>query len=1167
MAMNFLAYLQAFFISVPDKIRKLSLALATFGLVAGIAGNTRAQVHESAFRSITETQGLSHPTVYCVYQDRYGYLWFGTKNGLNQFDGYKIKEYTHQPDNPFSISSSHVQTIFEDSAGVLWIGTYDGGLNRFDRETDTFRAFRYQPDSANTISADNIYAIREDGQGNLWIGTFGGGLCQMNPQQETFTEIFSNDSFPELANIAVTAILPDPDGSLWLGTFGNGLIQYVPESHQIRQYTHQPENENSLTSNLIYSLHRDKAGILWIGTYGGGLSRFDTGTNQFTTYRHTPSHAESISSNYVLDITEDSSGSLWLATQAGLCRFDLQECRFYTYQPKQPLSGTSRAALNLNDVLLDKTGTLWLASNGKGVYQFDTRSIFFENYVGKPDESETPFVASSVTSLYEDAEGYWWIGTFGNGLYQYNRRTRVFTRYVSNPADFRSLSQDFISAICEDAQGNLWVGTTDNGLCRLDKRTGRFHVYTHSPADPASLPSNSIEVLFRDRKGQLWIGTYNGGLSRYDEKSGRFVSYRHHPQKPASLASNHIKVIFEDSGGQLWIGTKDAGISVLSPQTDTFRNYRHIPADTSSLPGNAITSITEDVNHTIWIGTFDKGIGRLAPDGKSFSSINVLNGLPDSTVCGLLPDNAGNLWISSTRGLTRFTPALHAFDHYTVEEGLYTNEFVQWAYHKSRSGELLFGGVNHFLAFNPQHIADTRIQSPVYITAFNLFNKNQLTHPVFDTRHVELEYTENYFSFEYVQVNFSSPDKHQYAFILEGADRMWNYVGTQRLASYTNLNPGKYLFRVISADKFGNWNEGASISIVIHPAWYNTWLFRLSMICLVIGSGYRFYRFRIRSIEEQKETLEKLVIERTRELVERQKQIEAQNQSIEEKNIRLSEAKEIIETQNQSLKEINSELEIRVEKRTAELKKANIELVKSNQELDMFIYRASHDIRGPMATITGLCNLAGLEVDDPTALNYLQILQQHCGSMNGRLSRILSIYEIRNTDVQPETIELRGFIASVVKSLESVNDFTRVTFNTEGVPEMQLSVSVPLLRLILFNLLENTIRFRKTSVASYARVEARATTTGTVVISVCDNGIGIPGEVQEKLFTMFFRGTLQESGIGLGLYIARIAAEKLQGSICLNKDLRPETVFELTIPALIHSEPEMMDSDKPDHSG
>ncbi len=894
-------------------MRRFRKTVIFFGFIGWTIGQVFGQTsaHDIRFRSVAAEQGLSHPNVFCVLQDSKGLMWFGTKDGLDVYDGYSIRSYRVPPnrgnDRQQGLSSNYIQALFEDRQGFIWIGTYDGGLCRFDRRTERFIQYRHDPKKPESLGSNNVYSIFQDKKNRLWVGTFGGGLSRFYPEKQTFKTYTESPGNPEkLRNNSVFSIHEDQDGILWLGTFGGGLSAFDPEKEIVTTYLNDPNDPGSLPGNDIYALYEDRRGNLWIGTSGKGLVRFDRKTHRCKTYVHDSANPRSVSSNYILAIQEDALGMLWIATKGGgLCRFDPQKELFTTYR-HNPANPNSLPRNDLNAFCLDKAGSLWIATDGGGVTRFETRLLAFNAFVN----NDTSFVAHSVTSLFEDRHQRLWVGTFNDGLYCLDREKEQFVAFKNDPANPGSLSEDVVTALGEDKDGNLWVGTGDNGLCRFDPTTRTFKVYAHEPANPNSLSSNSIESIYQDRRQNLWIGTYGGGLCRFDSKSEQFVCYKNDPANPKSISGNAVKVIYEDHTGQFWIGNKETGLSVFDPRTETFTNYRHNPDNPNGLSSNSVTAIVETSDSRIWIGTFDGGISRFNPQTRQFTNLTTKDGLLDNSICGLLKDNKGNLWISTTRGLSHLNWATRQFRHFTVNEGLPSNEFVQWSYAASRSGELFFGGTNNFIAFQPEDVFNTPYVAPVYLSAFKLFDKKRaFSKPLPEITQIELAYDDNFFTFEFACLSYLDPERNQYAYQMEGFDKGWNYIGNRRFAPYTNLDAGEYVFRVKAADKNGVWNEaGASIRIVIHPAWYATWWFRLLMGLSVLGTGFSYYRYRIRIIENQKAVLEGLVAERTADLQEEKGKLEVAYDEISDQKENLEKAYDEINLQKDEIQRKNGHI-------------------------------------------------------------------------------------------------------------------------------------------------------------------------------------------------------------------------------------------------------------------
>jgi ligand-binding sensor domain-containing protein/signal transduction histidine kinase len=1075
-----------------------------------------AQHNQIRFDHFSAEQGIGHKNAYCLMQDRKGYVWIGTRNGLSCYNGYTFESFRHDPEDPYTLSDNHIQALCEDRDGSIWVGTADGGLNRLDRNTGTCTVYKYDPQTGNGIGSNNVCAIHQDRQGNLWVGTFGGGLSKLDPKTGKFKTYYRTEGLPQgLSSNNVISIHEDRAGALWLGTYGGGLCKLVPGEETFTVYGHDAQQPGSIAGNDVYAVHEDRNGFIWAGTNGSGLCRLNVSTGLFKTFRAQPGKPSSLTGDYVHAIEEDQLGYLWVGNvkEGGLHRFDPATETFQSYAYDR-LNRSSLGNNNVNAILADRAGTIWVATEG-GVDKFEAQSQVFQQFVNNQGGYGT-FEAGSVTALLEDGTGITWIGTTA-GLYSYHAATDAYTSYDKLLGDRQPNLSGTINALCEDNAGRIWVGTADDGLLVYDKKAGRFRRFASDSFVKNGLTSEGIEAIHKDRQGILWIGTYDGGLCRLDPQTETFTSFRHDPHNPRSIASNALKVIFEDAAGNLWIGTKEAGLSRFDPKTQTFTNYSKDDKE-SDLTSNSITALTE-ADGALWVGTFDGGVCRFDSKEETFTPISTLDGLPEDNICGIVKDGKGNLWISTvSKGLVRYSPRTKRMKKFTVAEGLYSNEFQQSAYFRGKGGELFFGGTNHFISFDPAKISDREYAAPVYITGFTLMGeKRQLSQS-----ELVLNHDQNFLEFEFAMLSFLDPARNQYAYTLEGVDKNWNYIGTRRTASYTNLDPNEYVFRVKAADKNGVWNDkGVSVRIVIRPAWYHTWWARTLFVVLFVGSGVAYYKQRIRSVEKQKEVLEMQVLERTAQLLQKNQEIEA----------------------------INDALESRVEQRTLELKKANESLVGANQELDMFIYRASHDIKGPVATLAGLCKVAALDVTEPKAQEYITMLDRTCEKASQTLVRILSIYEVRNLEAKPQPVSLNELIREITGTIKATPGYEKVKLHLESTATVTLLADPVLLRTILVNLIDNAFRFSKRKDNSFVAVLLTQTANGEVCVQVRDNGMGILPDMRSKLFTMFFRGTVNASGTGLGLYIAKIAAERLNGRIELQPYQPEETVFEAFLPA------------------
>jgi signal transduction histidine kinase/ligand-binding sensor domain-containing protein len=793
-------------------------------------------------------------------------MWFGTYDGLHRYDGYKIKIYKSEIDNPYSLSNNTVRSIYEDRSGILWIGT-DGGLNQFDREKERFIRYKFDPNDPNSLSSDMVQWICEDSSGMLWIGTYTAGLNRFDREKKRFTRYLHNPKDPiSISDSIVFCTYVDRSGNLWAATNG-GLNQFDREKNSFIHYDHDPANPHSLSGNGAYRIYEDRYGILWIGLMGGGLDRFDREKKRFIHYKNNPNDPFSLSSDIVRSIYEDRSGSLWIGTQEGLNRFDREKSRFIRYKnsPNDPFSLSNNIVLCIYE---DCSGTLWIGNEYGGINKFDRGTTRFAHYRMEPNNSNS-LSSDLVTSIYETNDGgekILWIATGGGGLNKYNKRKNLFTHFQTDPNNPNSINDNYLRAVLEDRSGTFWIGT-NTGLCRFDQKSGKFIRYAANPNDPSSLSNDVVFSLYEDRLGFIWIGTYGGGLNRFDRKNNKFIHYVADSQNPNSISDNFIWSICEDKNGSLWIGTANGGLNQFDREKNQFIHYKADPNNPHSLTSNKILCLHEDGLGALWIGTTD-GLNKLDRVRKLFSHYRLTEGLPSNTIQSILEDGHGNLWLGTQEGLSRFTPSTKRVRNFTVNNGLQSNEFGVNACFKSQSGELYFGGIKGFNSFFPDSIKDNPSIPKIVITDFQIFNKSVsagkkinghviLDQSITDAKEIKLSYKENVFLFEFASLHFASPDNNQYAYMMEGFDNEWIHTdASRRIVTYTNLSSGEYVFRVKGSNCDGVWNEeGASIRIIITPPFWQTLWFKTIMVAVIAGCAFWIYKWR-EIVAKQREMVE-----------------------------------------------------------------------------------------------------------------------------------------------------------------------------------------------------------------------------------------------------------------------------------------------------------------------
>jgi len=1097
----------------------LSILLAMTALMQTISAQGSDEFLIDTGRHLTFTHlsiedGLSQNAVWNILQDRLGFIWIGTQDGLNRYDGYEFKVYRNDPDDTTGLSDNDITALYEDRSGTLWVGTKSGGLNQFDRTTGHFVHYLHDPNDPHSLSHNNVLTIYEDQSGLLWIGTRGGGLNRFNRDTEQFAPYQHDPDNPNsLSHDTVSSIAEDQSGFLWIATQGGGLNRFDPRSNQVDtgdfvRYRHDPNNPNSLSDDRVWSIYFDSAGILWLGTEKGGLNRFDPHTSEggaFTHYRHDPLEATSISHNQIRAITEDAAGDLWLGTfGGGLNKFDRETEVFLTYR-HNPDDPGSLSHNSVGSVYFDRAGTLWVGTVGKGINLFDPHTQQFVHIRTKPGNPNS-LSYDFVMGVYEDSEGILWLGTVGGGVNAYDRKTGIFTHYKADPDAPGSINANRVWTITEDQAGTLWMGTYGGGLNKFDRETQTFTHYTHDPENPNSLSYNIIIwTVYTDRQGIIWIGTYGGGLDAFDPATETFTHYTANRDDPESLSHNVIKALFEDQSGTLWVGT-DNGLNRFDRETHTFTHYRANPDNPRSLSNDRIKAIQQDRTGALWIGT-GSGLNRLNRTNDTFTHYYEKDGLPNDVIYGILEDNNGNLWLSTNRGLSRFNPRTETFKNYDVRDGLQGNEFNAGAFYKSARGEMFFGGVHGVSAFYPEHIHNNPYVPPVVLTDFQIFNKSvsigensPLSKAVSEIEDIVLSYKDTVFSFEFAALNYIIPEKNRYAYIMEGIDKEWVYPEDRRFATYTNLDPGHYTFRVKGANNDGVWNEtGVSIQLTMIPPWWQTWW------------AYMFYIFVILAFIL-------FFLTNQRNKLERQRKIATQER----------EAAEI-------------------------MKKAKEDAEQANRSKSEFLANMSHELRTPMHHILSYSQLGIKRINTPegktlkcfeniiSASNRLMVLIENLFDLS-RLEAGKMVYSYEENDV------FRMINDSISKFSQQLEEKELSIVMDQPDVSYKIVCDHTRIKQVIQNLLSNSIKFTPKNKEIAVLLSKKKS---SLSVSIKDEGPGVPDDELEFIFDGFSQSSKTKTGAGgtgLGLAICKEIIEAHQGRIWAENNPEGGTTFSFMLP-------------------
>ena len=843
------------------------------------------------FDHVTLQDGLSQSAVVAIAQDAKGFMWFGTENGLNRFDGYGFEHFRRERGNPNALRSDFIYGLASDDSGQVWIGTNGGGLAHLDANTGSIRNFRHDPTNVNSIAGDIVRAVLLDRDGALWLGLRDAGLDRFEPTSATFTHIALVDPEAE-GPISVFALHQDAAGTIWVGT-EQGLYALEADDRSVRSFRHDPKDNGSIGSDRVRAILEDGEGNLWVGTRDGGLNLFDRKSGTFTRYRHDPDVADSISSDRVTAILEDNEGRLWVGTNAGLNLMNRDSGTFARYR-NEAGDVSSLGADTILSLFQDRSGMLWVGTLSAGVSKWNPQSWGLglrEAEVLSADEDAKPNVLAFATEGTDKV----WIGTFGDGLTLLDRKTGETIYYTHDPADPNSISDDRVMSLLIDSQGMLWAGTMGGGLNRIDPATGRNTVFRHDPDDPASIGANGVMTIFEDSHGLLWIGTFGGGISIFDRASGKFSNHVADPESPGSLSSARVTSFAEDALGNLWIGTDAGGLNLYERQTGRFHVYRYSDDDPNSLADNTVYAVHVDAHDRVWLGTRGGGLDRVIgssadPDEVSFVNLSQEDGLANNVVYGVQSDASGQLWLSTNYGISRLNPETGVVRNLHRSDGLQSEEFNFGAHHSGSGGELFFGGPSGFNVFDPEDLRANSIVPPVILTGFFKGNDPVKAGLPSDLETgINLGYREDHISFEVAALDFAAPEANRYMYKLEGFDTDWIDLGNRRRITYTDLDDGSYLLRVKAANSDGVWNEaGIALPVTVAPAPWDTWWAYVGYVAMVAQLAIFLWVGHVRKVrreEEYSHRLEQEVRARTAELAERASELRELNRSLQESSL------------------------------------------------------------------------------------------------------------------------------------------------------------------------------------------------------------------------------------------------------------------------------------------
>lgn len=1103
-------------------MRRLFLFLVLFGWLGSSVGE--AQIKEFNFRQLPNMEGLSSYSVTCMAQDSLGYIWIGTTDGLNRYDGYEVEVYRSYGNVSSGLTSNEIATVFIDSKNRVWVGT-QFGISLFDPNRNSFITIS----SATVLGGlleSSVTSIQEDQLGRLLVSA-GHHLYYLNEESQKFEVLIES---PE--NLIMTFI-PAHNG-LWYGLengsvkfhsfYGDSLSNPVPEE--------LIEPRGMRVTGLV---RRENS--LWVGYESGGLARFDQKKKVVTYYMQTGPE------RHVSLLYLDRLNRLWSCDYAGLKLYNEQDDRFFGYYHDPAELNSIRP--NITGIFLDKQGNYYFYFRGEGVYvsysergfkKFDTSPLYYWHVK-----------SANITAITEEENGNLWLGGYNGAVDVFDWINGRMVRFNNYEGDDIRLGVGTVFSIFRDSQNLMWIGSHSGGLRCYNPETGILKIYQNQPDEPSSLIGNDVRSIAEDEFGNLWIVIHGKGVSRFNRETERFTNFT---MEQNNLASNWVESVVCDSMGFVWVGST-SGLSLLAPGDSIFKNFTANPGNPGYMQGSRVISLKEGRSGVIWVCTND-GLYEIDHLGYEFKRLG--EKAANQYICSIEKDHNGLIWFSTLDGLYQFNPQTEELFQYSENDGLQADGFnLRSSYYNGKT-ELFFGGTKGVNLFNPDKLQFNSMPPQIVFSEFALFNKKVdkyheegiLKKHISQTKEIVLDYDQNVFTIGFTALNMINPGLNKYAYRMENFESDWNYVGIKREATYTNLNPGKYVFRVKASNNDGVWNEkGISLQIRVRPPWYRTHLFYFFLLVLVIALPVVYYQVRTAVLRRQKRRLVHLVAENTHKLRKNNDALKQRTIELDRINYLLEERQHIIEQQSDEL-----------EKQANNLKQRNQELKKLNQTKDRLFSIIAHDLRAPFNTILGFSSLLVEQKDYENReemADHARYIHDASLQVFNLLENLLFWARSQSNEIQVNILDadLDAIVSENVELIRESLIKKGLGLDTDGYVNYSVKIDVDMMRTVVRNLILNAIKF--TPKGGIISIASSKSGSNMVKLSISDTGVGISTEnikrltiVGEQVST---KGTEGEKGSGLGLLLCNEFVIKNQGRLVIESEPGQGSTFSVLLPA------------------
>ena len=1081
-----------------------------------------------------------------MHRDSKGYLWIGTRrHGVIRHDSYTVKVFGHFEQDSLSISNNHITELLEDKEGRLWIATMKG-FNRFDYDREVFVKYNFQYKDNTDPYANIIMSILEDKKGNIWVLT-GRGLYLYEADTNTFID--QGIELPSNLNLAkLTGLTQDHQGYLWLATDHTGLLRYSPDTKELLYLSDSTKTEVDLTHKKLLV---DDYNMIWIATLADGVIRFDPKASSFY---HFPKSLDQGGTNGAIIrnlISYDSRYMLFAIDQGGVNVYDRDTGKISV------LSLQSDGVVCFHK---DYEDILWVGTSRAGVHYFNPKKEQFKTFrdIGY-ERSENK--SNIVGCFMQNSANKIWIGTDGNGVTKFDIENEKFELLESMVDHVEGDWPMVIRSMAEDPDGNVWIATWNKGISVYYPKDRKVAPARLSPEVQELVDKGPVWDLEIDQYGRTWIAMQFGMVYVLD-RQGKLISRNFEDDMP--LKGVFTSVYF--SGEESYV----TRLNQIHRYNEKTRKMELIAKN--GAPETEILSLKFSSFGKVYVATYNEGLFVYNKDFQLVQQYSDKNGLPSMYIQSMEIDPNDNLWISHVSGITRYNPATGLFSEYNEEDGLENHNFFPQSSFRSSSGDLYFGSKDGFNSFSPTKISENPIKPPVYVTDFRLYNQevkmfgedgkmvlSEDRLPV-----VTLEYFENMFSIGFVAINFTGPGKNQYAYKLEGFDDDWIMGNARsRRATYTNIPPGEYMFKVKASNNTGLWNEeGAQLRIVIKPPFWRTKWFYTAMAFFLIASAIYLVKWREKRLMTVNTMLQQAVDDRTRvikeqnteldfknrRLEEQQEEIQTQNEALMASNIKLSEQRDLVTHQNEVIKDLNQNLEQKIILKTAELQQSVEKLNKIVAELDRFIYSTSHELSAPLKSIRGLVDVARRDKFQNSQV-YFEYIEQTVYKLEDVIQTFVTFSRNARSEVKYKSFNLKKFVYEIIDGIRYYDTSADIGFIIEVGSGVDIVADKSRLGIILNNLISNSIKYSDRSKSNSWIKVSHHKAPDVHELTIADNGLGIPEKVKPRIFEMFYRGASQSTGTGLGLYIVQEAVEHLKGDIEVSSEEGEGTKFVVRFPA------------------